>query len=323
MSTIRSPLSNRVITASNGTPDPYAKIYITDALTSTPITVYVDANGATAFENDSDTDATVLADANGKVPTFFIPYGDYGERVTLSTGVQLWYDTKVPNPAPIQSTSSEVPDSERIKTGFVKFLEKAGTEDGFVRQNGRTIGNAVSGATERANADTATLYAWIWNNKSNTLAAVSSGRGANAAADYAANKTITLTDMRFTGQIGLDGMGNSAANRATGISITGGSDTAGSFGGAATHVLDTTQIPAHNHGGATTGGSATLLYDRAAYSLTAFGSSAPYFNLNVATANGSTVVDNQGRTHSIASQGGGLAHSNMHRFVLGTFYQKL
>jgi hypothetical protein len=115
-----------------------------------------------------------------------------------------------------------------LSTGDVKWRMQTGTLTGFVRMNGRTIGSAASGATERANADTADLYTYLWTNFSDALAPVSGGRGASAAADFAANKTITIPTMQGYGPAGLDDMGNSAANvaqRSTTISTTNGSPT--------------------------------------------------------------------------------------------------
>lgn len=80
-------------------------------------------------------------------------------------------------------------------TGDVKLTMKNVADVGWVLVNDGTIGNALSGGTARANADTAALFTLLWNNVSNTFAPVSAGRGANAAADYAANKTIGLTKM--------------------------------------------------------------------------------------------------------------------------------
>jgi hypothetical protein len=67
--------------------------------------------------------------------------------------------------------------------------------------NGGTIGSASSGGTSRANADTATLFALIWALNATdypitTSAGAGSTRGANAAADFAANKRLPLPDLR-------------------------------------------------------------------------------------------------------------------------------
>lgn len=98
-------------------------------------------------------------------------------------------------------------------TGDCLWLDYQGTRTGWVRDNGRTIGSATSGATERANADASALFTYLWTNFSNTICAVSGGRGANAAADYATSKTIALPDKRGYVPGGLDDMGNSAAGR--------------------------------------------------------------------------------------------------------------
>src|SRR5258706_15955797 len=74
-----------------------------------------------------------------------------------------------------------------------------------------TLGSAASGATELASATASNLYAFLWNNLSNTAAPVSGGRGATAAADFAANKTIGPPGMRGNAPAGLDDMGNPAA----------------------------------------------------------------------------------------------------------------
>ena len=63
-----------------------------------------------------------------------------------------------------------------------------------------TIGNAASGGTSRANADTEALFTALWNAFSNTVLPIYtdtgavSTRGASAAADFAANKRLSLTD---------------------------------------------------------------------------------------------------------------------------------
>jgi len=116
---------------------------------------------------------------------------------------------------------------------------------GWVRANGRTIGNAASSASERANADTETLYAFLWNNYSDSVCAVSTGRGATAAIDYAANKTITLPDLRGRGFFGLDDMGNTPAARIGTVLTT--PTTNGTTGGTETVTLSSSEMPAHTH----------------------------------------------------------------------------
>lgn len=136
-----------------------------------------------------------------------------------------------------------------VTTGEIKAYVGTTAPSGYVRANGRTIGNASSGASERANADTAALYALLWDSYSDTVCPVSSGRGANAAADYAANKTITLPDLRGRALFGLDDMGGSAAGRLAAATID--QTTNGASGGADTVTLVEANLPAHTHGAGT------------------------------------------------------------------------
>lgn len=116
---------------------------------------------------------------------------------------------------------------------------------GWVRGNGRTIGNASSSATERANADTEDLFEFLWENFADAQCAVSSGRGSTAAADYAANKTIALPDLRGRSFFGLDDMGGTAAAR-LGAVITD-ETTNGASGGTETVALSSAELAAHTH----------------------------------------------------------------------------
>lgn len=119
---------------------------------------------------------------------------------------------------------------------------------GWLLLDGKTIGDASSGATGRANADTSALFTLLWNSMANGQAAVSGGRGANAAADFAAHKTITIPDARGRVIAADDDMGGSAANRVIG-SLTGSvdGDTLGASGGEEGHTLTLGQMPSHTH----------------------------------------------------------------------------
>lgn len=77
-------------------------------------------------------------------------------------------------------------------TGDVKITWRKTADPGWVLTDDGTIGSASSGATNRANADTQALYTLLWDNYSDALAPVIGGRGASAAADFAANKPIRL-----------------------------------------------------------------------------------------------------------------------------------
>lgn len=214
------------IFAANGRIASGAKAYFYAAGTTTPLVVYSDNNLAVPRTQP------VVAGANGVFANIYLPYGNYRVRVTDASGVVISDSDGIANPAPPDSGGGGgivVTADEIMATGDVKWRLASGTLTGFVRMNGRTIGSAASGATERANADTADLYAFLWNNLSDTVAPVSTGRGVSAAADYAANKTIVVPSMQGRGMAGLDDMGSTAANvsqRSTTISTTSASPTA-------------------------------------------------------------------------------------------------
>lgn len=73
---------------------------------------------------------------------------------------------------------------------------------GTVAPNGGTIGNTASGATTRANADTADLFALLWNSTPNEFYPIqdstgaASTRGASASADFAENKRFPLPSIQ-------------------------------------------------------------------------------------------------------------------------------
>lgn len=127
-----------------------------------------------------------------------------------------------------------------LSTGDIKCRYGTGSIPGYVRANSKTIGSATSGATELANADCQSLFIYLWNTDSNL--AVSSGRGASAAADWAANKTIATPDFRGTFLAGFDDMGASAASRLSGlISVN-----IGTRGGAVSYTISQANLPNYN-----------------------------------------------------------------------------
>lgn len=191
----------------NGVAYPGAVAYFYDGGTTSPRVVYAE-NALTTPLGSS-----VTADSAGMFPAVYLPSGTYNFLITSATGVQLAAGGPV-DPAPTVSTGGGGTTDPTLlfSTGDVMWIPASGTKTAWVRLNGRTIGNAASGATERANADTSALFTFLWNNNNNTVCPVSGGRGASAAADYAANKTIQLVDMRGRVPAGLDDMGNSAAD---------------------------------------------------------------------------------------------------------------
>lgn len=230
-------------------------------------------------------------------------------------------------------SSSGIADSSgvvitAIPTGAMMMFGATTAPTGWVRANGRTLGNASSSATERANADTEDLFSFLWTNYADSVCAVSSGRGASAAADYAANKTIGLPDTRGRAFFGLDDMGSTAASR-LGAVITS-QTTNGASGGTETHTLTEAQLPSHTHTGTTAsdGTHTHGMSDGAVYnntpSTTAFSydttaANTLYIDNNRATDSGGAHT----HTFTTASAGSGTAHSNMPPAFLTTFIIKL
>lgn len=175
-------------------------------------------------------------------------------------------------------------------TGVVKDYVGATAPTGYVMLSGRTIGDASSGATERANADTSALFTLLWNSMGNTEAPVSGGRGASASADFAAHKTITLPDARGRAIVGKDNMGGTTASRITaaGSGITG--TTLGTSGGAETHTLTTAELAVHSHSQA---------YPDRGYNPAGGGTYGVTINAN-----------NQGSDNTNGNAGSGSAHNN-------------
>ena len=92
--------------------------------------------------------------------------------------------------------------SALLPTGAVSYFARDSAPTGWVLANGNTIGSASSNAT-RANADTEALFTLLWaNGWTNAILPVltsggaASTRGASAAADWSANKRMTLPDLR-------------------------------------------------------------------------------------------------------------------------------
>jgi microcystin-dependent protein len=125
-----------------------------------------------------------------------------------------------------------------FSTGDVKLTFKTVADIGWVFMNDGTIGDASSGATTRANADTQSLFALFWNNCSNADCPVSGGRGANATADFNAHKTITLP-LQLGRALASAGSGAGLTARTLGHAL-GGENTVAQH----THTIND---PGHSH----------------------------------------------------------------------------
>jgi hypothetical protein len=275
----------------------------------------------------------LVLDANGRVPFFYLASGSVHIRLTDSTGV-VQFD--VPSALVIGPSggggggSGQVDPTTVLATGDIKFRMTQEFVTGWVKLNAQTIGNAVSGATQRANTDTQALFVYLWNNCSSpssnsaTHCPVTGGLGANALADFTAGKQLQLPDWRGRGPMGVDDMGNLAAGRLnTPANITsGGGDTvttAGASGGEATHTMTTADLVAHSH--------TNTLSDPGHVHSGGFiagglnhGSAAPPADNGFGQPTASATT---GITINNASAGSGLPFNQTQPFLLGSWYVKL
>ncbi len=104
--------------------------------------------------------------------------------------------------APADHTHEGTEHTHDENIGEVKPFARQTAPAKFLMCNGQTIGNASSGATARANADTQALFEMLWVDWDNTILPIqdSSGsaaiRGISAADDFSAGKRMPLPDIR-------------------------------------------------------------------------------------------------------------------------------
>jgi hypothetical protein len=230
---------------------PGCRLYVIQAgTTSTPQNAYQDT-GLSILQTNP-----IVCDSTGRLPQWFVADGAIKLRLTTSAGVQIFVGDNllVVGPSSGGGGGGGTVDPTTIAaTGDLKVAYGTSALSGWVRANGRTIGSSTSGATERANADTSALFVYLWGADANL--AVSGGRGASGAADFAANKTIALPDIAGRTIAGLDDMGNSVAGRLTvsyfGASGPCSSQAATALGaacGGESQTLTRAQLPTGHHG---------------------------------------------------------------------------
>lgn len=287
------------------------KLYFIQAGTpAAPQNAFQDIGLANAWPNP------LPLDAGGNVPQLFFADGFIKFRLTNKSGVeQLVQDfIQVVGPSSGTGVAPSVDATTIFQTGDTLWLDVQGIRTGWVRDNGRTIGNASSGATERANSDTSALFAFLWGR---TDCPISGGIGANAAADFAANKTLTLPDKRGYVPGGLDDMGNSAAGRYVNVPVVSGAvTTAGSILGEATHTLLLAESPSHNHAVTDPGHTHSV-------SNISLGAAVATPGSNTYTNSSSVTTQSSMTGISLAAAGSDGAHNNVQKTVLGSFFRKL
>lgn len=265
-------------------------------------------------------------DSNGRLPPFWLPDGQYRARLTDAAGAVIYFDVPSiqavgPSEGGEGGGGSGVDPNAIFQTGDPIWVPKSGARAGWVRMNGRTIGSVSSGASERANADTQSLYEFLWNNYSDDLCPVTGGRGDTASADFAANKPIAILDMRGYGPMGLDDMGNSAAGRI----VDGTPTAAGSSGGSEKRTLTQGNLPNVSLSGTTnTTGNHSHSYTR--YYQTITGAQGGWDVQHIwSSTTGANTGDagNHSHTVTVSLGGSGTPLNIMSPYRLGTWYQRL
>jgi hypothetical protein len=176
--------------------------------TSTPQNAYQDSALTLALPNPQ------TCDAAGRLPQMFFADGSIKVRLTDKNGViQVVSDNiQVIGNSSGGGGGSPVDPTTILTTGDIK--------------------------------DTQALFQYLWGADANLT--VSTGRGLSAAADWAANKQLTLPDFRSRALAGLGDMGNSDNALFSGVTFaSGNSTTLGSLLGAARRTLLSVNLPAY------------------------------------------------------------------------------
>jgi microcystin-dependent protein len=305
---------------------PGCKLYVIQAGTvATPQNAYQDT-GLTNLQPNP-----LTCDASGRLPQWFVADGLIKVRLTDKNGVQVFANDNllVVGPSSGGGGGGTIDPTTILSTGDVKASYTASPISGWVRMNGRTIGSATSGATERANSDVQALFQFLWNSDANL--AVSGGRGASAAADWSANKTIAIPDGRGRVIAGLDDMGNTAAGRLTATYFGASGSCSGVLGitlgascGGESQTLTASQIPSiASSGGVSTNSTPNnVLTGQTTTTLTSGGTGANFQGIANGTGSSGTLAST-GSASVTSTNTGGTPHPQVQPTMLITYFIKL
>ena len=220
-----------------------AKIYIYRPDTLDPLTVYKDQELSVPHTHP------IVTAGSGRCPPIYVGEDPYRIRI-FDNANQLIEDIPwLPGAVEAGGGDGGGGSDTAIATGDVVWrFSNGGVRAGWVRLNGNTIGNALSGASERANDDAHALFVWLWGQDTGLTLPVTPTRGASAESDWLANKQIALPDGRSAILGGTSTQGATAKNLFAGVPLVVGTvDKPGAFLGTAMHTLVAAQIPVHKH----------------------------------------------------------------------------
>jgi hypothetical protein len=269
----------------------------------------------------------ITLDSAGRVPQLYFSDGQIKIRLTDKNGVtQLVADNiLVVGPSSGGGGGGSVDATTLLQTGDLKARYGTGVHTGFVRANGRTIGSATSGATERANADTQALFEYLWSADPNLT--VSTGRGVSANADWVANKILALPDWRGYALAALDDMGNTAAGRLSPTYFGSVATVLGAVGGSEAKTLAAANLAPHTHSGTT--GAENAAHNHGGVIVSGNGSTTGGggFVIVGSLNSGTSGTENQNHGHSITTNTGdgvsGAAFAAIGPRKLATIYIKI
>jgi len=144
------------------------------------VTEKIDNNAVTYAKLQQSPEGSLIT-FNSSSTSYALPAGAEGSVLSIQSGRPSWSGSNIPVGAIMDYFGNSAPT-------------------GWLILDGRTIGSPSSGAAY-ASTLAQNLYYHLWNNFTNTIIPVSSGRGTSAGADWSANKTITLPD--FTGRVSV------------------------------------------------------------------------------------------------------------------------
>lgn len=146
----------------------------------------VTAHGVGALERQQN-----LADVPSKATARENLQLSYADEATALAGASLL--TVMPPLRVLQLIDKTIPPIRRgHDTAQLGFFYRRSVPAGWLALRGGTFGPAGSAATVRANDDCWPLYEIWWNDFSQALLPVTGGRGASAAADWAAKKPMAI-----------------------------------------------------------------------------------------------------------------------------------